>query len=205
MGIPEPKPAPVIVSRSPSNSLGVAGVIVSTVGLLTCGLLSPIGLLFSLLGLLKAPRGAALAGTVIGAFGTLLLGIIGISFIGLLQAIGPGFESIRDAFVGLGGSVSIKQYYDQHGQLPDDATGQQELTKMLGELAGDVQYRQVDDQQFEIRLLGPDRVWDTADDRIYKYNVQAWENDGAPPPNDGEPPAGQVEAEQAAGVEQLLQ
>src|SRR5688572_12689736 len=62
---------------APSNGMGMAGFIVSLIGLLTCGLLAPIGLLLSLLGLLKRPRGFALAGLIISVIGTVLLVAVG--------------------------------------------------------------------------------------------------------------------------------
>ncbi|MFI4854800.1 MAG: type II secretion system protein GspG [Phycisphaerales bacterium JB065] len=57
-----------------SNPLGIVGFVLS----LTC-LLSPIGLLVSLIALLKRPRGFAIAGTIIGVVfsGILIAGTIG--------------------------------------------------------------------------------------------------------------------------------
>ena len=56
----------------PSNGLGVAGFVLSLLGFLgTCGLLSPIGLILSLIALRKQPRGLAIAGVIIGAVGSL--------------------------------------------------------------------------------------------------------------------------------------
>src|SRR3954447_25698103 len=73
---PQPQPAPqpgqpapvnyTVVNAPPTNGLGLAGSITSLVGIVTCGVLSPVGLLLSLIGLLKSPRGFAVAGTVLG-------------------------------------------------------------------------------------------------------------------------------------------
>lgn len=68
-------------SRPSNNSLGVAGLIVSIAGFFTCGMLSPIGLLLSLVGLLKAPRGAAIAGSILGFFGSGLFVLMTLSML----------------------------------------------------------------------------------------------------------------------------
>lgn len=73
--------------RPASNHLGIAGFIVSLVGLVaTCGALSPVGLLLSGVALFKRPRGFALAGTV--------LGLVGTAFIGTLVASGLAFSAL---------------------------------------------------------------------------------------------------------------
>ncbi len=58
---------------SGGNGFGLAGFIISLVSVLTVFLLAPLGLILSLIGLRKAPRGLAIAGAVIGGIFTLLL------------------------------------------------------------------------------------------------------------------------------------
>ncbi len=75
---------PVIPYPAPprrSNGLGVAGFVVSLVGVFTLGLLCPVGLLLSLMALLRSPRGFAFAGVVIGLLGTIFLAVM-VSFFG---------------------------------------------------------------------------------------------------------------------------
>lgn len=55
-----------------SNGLGVTGFVLSILGFFTCFTLSPLALLFSLLGMFKAPRGLATAGMVLSLIGTAL-------------------------------------------------------------------------------------------------------------------------------------
>lgn len=56
------------------NSLGTAGFICSLLGLIiSCGILSPVGLVMSLIALKKQPRGLATAGVVLGIIGSLWL------------------------------------------------------------------------------------------------------------------------------------
>ena len=63
----------VVVQQSPpSNGVGMAGFICSLLSIVTCGLLFPIGLLLSLIGLCFKPRGFALAGVFISLGGCLL-------------------------------------------------------------------------------------------------------------------------------------
>ncbi len=71
--------------RSSENVLGLIGFVLSIVSLLLFfGAASPVSLCLSLFGLRKQPRGFAIAGTVISALGTALLGwlIIVICFTG---------------------------------------------------------------------------------------------------------------------------
>lgn len=78
-----------IFIEQPSNGLGVAGFVLSLVGFLSCGLLSPLALLLSFIALFKPPRGLAIAGFVLGLVGSwwvflggglvMVLGLIGLS------------------------------------------------------------------------------------------------------------------------------
>ena len=69
----------VIVEESPSNGIGVAGFVIALVGLiffwvpLVNFLLWLLGLVFSVVGVFKAPRGMAIAGLVISFIGILLI------------------------------------------------------------------------------------------------------------------------------------
>ncbi len=56
-----------------SNSLGVAGFVVSLVGILSCGLLAPIGMVMSYVAMRRQSDGLAIAGFVIGLVGSLWL------------------------------------------------------------------------------------------------------------------------------------
>ena len=67
MGYPGP--------RRSMNGLGIAGFIVSVVGVFTLGCLSPVGVLLSLIAAFRRPRGFASAGVVIGGFGVVSIGL----------------------------------------------------------------------------------------------------------------------------------
>jgi len=163
--------------RSDTNGVGLAGFIVSLLGLVgTCGLLSPIGLVLSLVGLGKEPRGFAIAGTIIGAIGSLwILVAIGVlvlagaavaaSLIGLLGvAVGLsalGFDDAAEIYNG------VQEYYESNGRVPAQLTdvpgvSQQQLTDAWG---NQFEYEVVDNgEAYFLRSLGRDGQPGTDDD-----------------------------------------
>lgn len=82
--------------QNQSNGLGIAGFIVSLIGVIgSCGLLCPIGLVMSIIALKREPKGFAIAGLILGIIGSLwvivaaiLVGLFGFAFV--LAAIGAG-------------------------------------------------------------------------------------------------------------------
>jgi hypothetical protein len=91
----QPANVTVVHVQAKSNGLGLAGLILSILGWFTCGLLCIPGALFSLVGLLFAPRGTALAGLIVGFPGTLFFVFFGLTmltgFLGL--SFGPAYEA----------------------------------------------------------------------------------------------------------------
>ena len=79
----------VIVQGSRSNSMGVAGFIIALIGLIFCWIpvvdfiLWFLGLVFSFIGLFKAPRGMAIAGFVLSLIVIFLI----IAFMGSIAAL----------------------------------------------------------------------------------------------------------------------
>ena len=89
----------VVINREPSNGLGTAGFVTSLVAIITCGLLSPIALILSLVGLFKRPKGMAIAGTIISGIQVIAILIIGIGPIVALVGIGVAAEaSMKEEF-----------------------------------------------------------------------------------------------------------
>jgi hypothetical protein len=174
-------PYPTNVSRGEaSNGLGLAGFIVSLVGLISCGLISPIGLVLSLVGLGKSPKGFAIAGTVLGILGSLwvfvLVFVVGmgtmLAAIGIRQVQGP----TRMVPV----MMAVGQYTERYHTVPKslDALGVQ--PSMLTDAWG-TQYRltpSADGRWVELRSAGADRAFDTPDDMVEKTGV----DDDAPEP-----------------------
>ncbi len=60
-------------SARPLNGYGLAGLIIAVMGIFCAGLVSPIGLVMSLVGLRFRPRGLAIIATIIAALGTAYL------------------------------------------------------------------------------------------------------------------------------------
>jgi molecular chaperone DnaK len=87
---PEPTPAP-----PPTNGLGIAGFVCSLVGLCAGGLLSPVGLILSLVALGREPRGFAIAGVILGALGSCgFLPLIALAFIAPAVLVGLGLAGL---------------------------------------------------------------------------------------------------------------
>lgn len=82
-----------VIHHDRDNGVGLAGFVVSIIGLLSCGSLSIIGLLISLCGLVKQPRGMAIAGTIIGALGSAFFALWGMAIVTTLI----GFNRAVDA------------------------------------------------------------------------------------------------------------
>ncbi len=158
----------------PTNGMGLAGFIVSLVGLFTGGCLSPIGLVLSIVGLLKEPRGFAVAGLVISLLavlgwvvGFIFLGVGAIAVVlgtlGLTALMGEAqveFETIEAA---------LQERYAEVGAYPSDLDGLGLAPEVLRN-ADDVPYQYTAlATGFELRDAGNDGVAGTADDTVLTY------------------------------------
>lgn len=168
-----------------SNGLGIAGFVISLVGLCSGGLLSPIGLIISLVALGKEPKGLAIAGVVIGALGScgiiLSLVFLPVVFVGVLIAVGATAAALALA-AALGGpdleafvemqilSGFVEKYEDSHGALPPtlvDAVGSGSTNSGLLKDPWGHDYVYVIEpggNSYKIFCAGPDGVPATADD-----------------------------------------
>jgi len=103
----------VVIEQPPSNGLGTAGFVLSLIGFITCGLLCPLGFLLSLFGMLKPPRGLAIAGTILGGLGSIWLFFFGF-------AIVAGFIGIGSAASEAARELELRNS-EMEGRLPEDA------------------------------------------------------------------------------------
>lgn len=90
----------VVVQAGRDNSaLGTAGLIFSTLGWVTCGLLCPLGALLSILGLFSSGKKThAIVGMVVGFPGMIFLFVIGFGIIGSATAmLGFGVAAVDQA------------------------------------------------------------------------------------------------------------
>jgi hypothetical protein len=87
----------VVVVNSESNGLGLAGLIFSSLGWLTCGLLCIPGAVLSLLGLFsKGPKGHAVAGLIVGFPGVAFFVLFGAGIILTLTGIGGAVNAAKE-------------------------------------------------------------------------------------------------------------
>lgn len=117
-------------TTSESNGLGVAGFVVSLVGLVSCGLIAPIGAIMSAFAMKKEPKGLAIAGLVIGIIGSLwIVGIVilVIVFGGLAALLAAAGIAFGEEFETISETRSIVPMVEAYrvandGQLPADVT-----------------------------------------------------------------------------------
>jgi hypothetical protein len=165
--------------RPPGNGLGIAGFIVSLVGIFTCGLLAPVGLILSAVGMRKEPRGLAVAGLVMGILGLLEAAAVVVFFVLAVQSASRGIAALGPHFTTItaipAAGMRIKMYSDKHGAaLPADVDGNTEIAAMRDGWGHPLRYHQVNATEFEIRSGGPDGLFDTADDLNESLNTAAW-------------------------------
>lgn len=109
--------------RAGTNGLGIAGFICSLVGLLTCGILSPVGLLLSLAAMFRPPRGFAIAGVMLG-----ILGSLWVATITVVVSLTIGLAAAAQVVLGAGDVTAlfdiaviqraVRQHHQETGALP---------------------------------------------------------------------------------------
>lgn len=170
-----------------TNALGLAGFIIALVGLFgTAGLLSPIGLILSLVALGREPKGFAIAGVVVGAIGSCGCIVGAILFVaapmvlfGVLAAVGiaglAGGEIESAIEMGII-DVKIRSHRDETGALPASLDV---LSNLRSETVTDpwgntYVYERLEDGTYRLYSMGPDGQAGTADDIVHG-------DDAAPP------------------------
>ena len=153
----------------PTNGLGLAGFITSLVGILTCGFISPIGLLISLFGLVKRPRGFAIAGAILGAIGSIFLAVVGFTivmgFLGLKTAVDQIQKEFESQTTAHKAYVVIDEHRTKTGSLPNDADGTGMIKAHPDAWGNPMRYeRDAGGEGFSITSNGPDGKPDTDDD-----------------------------------------
>jgi hypothetical protein len=104
-----------------SNGLGIAGFVVSLLGVLGgCFggvFLCPVGVILSAFGMRRQPRGLAIAGLIIGIVGCIWL-VVGLVFLGGVGLAGLGLARESMAVVPI--EKSINDFYAAQHRLPND-------------------------------------------------------------------------------------
>lgn len=152
-----------------SNAMGITGLIVSILGLLTCGLLSPVGLLFSLIGLARRPRGEAVAGTIIGGLGTLavvaVIGFFVLSGVAITEAARFAEANSKTQAAFAAAESEIEQFRFDNGSLPGGIEGNKLVLQYDDGWETGLRY-EPDGNNYRIRSAGPDQEFDTGDDLL---------------------------------------
>lgn len=156
-----------------SNGLGLAGFIVSLVGIASCGLLSPIGLILSFIAVFRQPRGFAIAGLVLGLLGSIwtlvLIAGVGIAMIGaIVGGLIAGRGPLEATFDGWVMEETIERYVETNGALPatiDDVAGELD-SGVLQDRWGRPYRIEINHESQRLIVMsdGPDGVADTDDD-----------------------------------------
>jgi hypothetical protein len=138
--------------KSKSNTLGLVGFILAF-----C--VSPIGLLLSLIGLTKSPRGFAIAGVIVGLIGTAIWAVVGYGFYVAGTAAIQAKKS-ADALTAV--QVALESSKTPAGEYPADLTGISGNTDAYGN-AFDYE-RAPDTKGYLLTSKGKDGQRATADD-----------------------------------------
>src|SRR3954462_5124305 len=155
-----------VVNAPPTNGLGLAGFITSLVGIVTCGVLSPVGLLLSLIGLLKSPRGFAVAGTVLGLIGSVWAVVAGIGIVMGLLGLSRAAKTIADY---ANAHTSARQAYLQidqqrrQGGAALTTADADAIAKRFNDPFGTPFRAEVRGNQIFITSAGRDKKFDTSD------------------------------------------
>ena len=163
-----PTGRPLMPPPPPStNGLGLAGFIVSLVGMVLCmGVICPVGAILSAIALVWKPRGFAIAGLILGVLGSVLWGVLLVVWFSRF----PSYFSTNDLWMA---QDEIDVYhYDHSNTLPDDATGQQLVSYYNDDWGTAYSYRYVDPQTYEIISAGPDMQFGTSDDQVTSASPQ---------------------------------
>ncbi len=174
-----------------SNGLGVAGFVISLIGILTCAggiILCPLGLILSACGMRKEPRGLAITGFVLGLLRSIvpivMILVFGVSIYGAMFTSCMGCLGLSAAATAVGhnivvtnqaidrAQVDIIAYTTAHaGALPADADGTAEIVGETDAWTHRMRYTRLSPTQYEIRSEGQDGIFGTADDVSRKIST----------------------------------
>jgi hypothetical protein len=149
--------------------VGLVGFILSLCGLLFACLF-PIGMIVSLCGLGKQPKGFAIAGTVIGAVGTLLLILIFVLYGAMIAAcigVASSMQPVIDTQSALSEAEGqIDQWEIDNGELPDETVGNELISGINDGWERPLRYELSEDavNGYVVRSAGADGEFDTDDD-----------------------------------------
>ena len=162
----------------PTNGLGIAGFVVSLSGMIVClGILCPIGLILSLVALTKAPRGYAIAGSIVGALGSVLGVLTALVFTGIIGTglFGNPYYSYTANEID-NASYNIDSHFrNNQDTLPNQAMGNTLIASYYDEWGNNLQYEPTTSStaDYTISSPGPDGVFKTSDDIVHYYTAES--------------------------------
>lgn len=174
---PDSSPQVVIQTTGQrSNGLGVAGFVLSLVGFISCGLLSPLAVILSAVGLRKEPRGLAVAGLTLGLLGSMWMVLGGLACAGTILGIGAGIEAVDRTIARVDTlqavrdvRTAISAYESARGGLPRQADWRSAAKEygastIVDGWDNELRYKKLRAREYEVRSAGEDGEFDTADD-----------------------------------------
>ena len=152
----------VVIQREQKNTIGMVGFVLSIVAILTCGVLFPLSLLFSVIGLFYKPKAYAVAGTVISGVAVAVFAAAWVLFIGAFFAAAGAVSAVSATMDVQSAKMKIGIFESTQQRLPSD----KELTEILNEIgAGEsMRFSRPDDATIELVHRGLDGQFETADD-----------------------------------------
>lgn len=149
-----------------SNGWGTAGFIVSILGLFLCGIPSLIGLVLSIIGVTKTPKGFAVAGICISVLGLIELALgcllVYSSYIVIDKAT-TEFQRFGTEAVLNSEARRVGQRWKSSSELPDEVEGA-EMMQGKTDIYGQPIVYETDGESFTLRSRGPDGALLTEDD-----------------------------------------
>jgi type II secretory pathway pseudopilin PulG len=184
--------APDYLPAHETNGLGIAGFICSLVGILTGGILSPIGLILSLVALGKRPRGWAIAGTILGFVGScgliaILIGAVVLGLGALAALVGLVLLTDADRVEVTRDMATIAVMIDGHEKENRYLPASLEvldlpLSTMTDPWGKRYAYHLTDDDTgFDLVSAGPDGSFGGEDDLAFSRLDEVWEQYGESP------------------------
>lgn len=166
-----PPTTTVHVHQAPSNGLGTAAGICSILGIVSCGLLCPVGLILGLCSMGKEPKGLALTGVILGAIGSvgflvvfLIFGTALFAMCGGCLGLSAAGNVIQQQVAAEPAADAVIEHYNANGQLPDDATATKLIAPFTHNGHGFRYQAGSGTTGFIIEHPGRDGQWNTYDD-----------------------------------------
>ena len=159
----------VVVNQEPKNAAGMVGFVLSLASLLTCGLLFPVSLIFSFIGLFYKPRAFAVAGFLISFAACGLFFLLGLGILGML-GIGAAAAAVDDQMAIAALEMKIQTEYSVSGEVPNDSR----LSEMIDEMqsADSLRAERISDTTIKITHSGFDNKFGTDDDFTRTVDLQ---------------------------------